>query len=203
VPRGFLDASHDHAVIRDWWRREPKANIGLRTGGGHFVLDLDDAAAVSWFANSCGRHGCTPRTLTARTSRGFHVFFACSAEVPNSAGRVAPGVDVRGTGGYVVGAGSVHPSGFVYSIARDLPIAEAPQWLVDLAMPDERPAPPPPPYDFKNSAPRVVVAKMEGLTRALSNCPEGNRNSLCNWAGYSMRQLWRAARSRRGASPIR
>lgn len=33
VPRGFLDASKDHAVICDWWRRAPKANIGIVTGG--------------------------------------------------------------------------------------------------------------------------------------------------------------------------
>ena len=112
VPRGFLDASNDPAVIRDWWRRAPKANIGLRTGDGHFVLDLDDAEAVAWFSNACGRHGGAPKlqTLIARTSRGFHVFFACDAEVPNSVGRLAPGVDVRGEGGYVVAAPSIHPT---------------------------------------------------------------------------------------------
>src|ERR1700730_12386111 len=79
VPHGLKEASRDHAVIRDWWRREPKANIGIVTGGGYFVLDLDDAGAVSWFANACGRHGCA-KTLPVRTSRGLHVFFACDAE---------------------------------------------------------------------------------------------------------------------------
>ena len=41
VPHGFQDATRDPGVIRDWWRREPKANIGLRTGEGKFVLDLE------------------------------------------------------------------------------------------------------------------------------------------------------------------
>src|SRR5205809_307869 len=57
VPRGFLDASRDPAVIRDWWKIEPHANIGIVTGGGNFVVDLDDASAVSWFTNACVRHG--------------------------------------------------------------------------------------------------------------------------------------------------
>ncbi len=89
VPHGLKEASRDNAVIRDWWRCEPKANIGIVTGGGHFVIDLDDAGAVLWFANASGRHG-APKTLTVRTARGYHVFFACGAEVPNSAGRICP-----------------------------------------------------------------------------------------------------------------
>lgn len=42
-------------------------------------------------------------------------------------------------------APSVHPSGFVYRIAKDRPIAEAPPWLVDVVVPDERPEPLPEP----------------------------------------------------------
>jgi Bifunctional DNA primase/polymerase, N-terminal len=121
VPHGLKDATRENAIICGWWRHEPKANIGIVTGGGHFVLDLDDAEAVSWF----GRHG-APKTLTVRTARGFHVFFACDAKVPSSTARIAPGVDVRGDGGYVVAAPSIHPSGAVYTIARNLPIADAP-----------------------------------------------------------------------------
>jgi hypothetical protein len=142
VPHGLKDASRDPDIIRDWWRRAPKANIGVRTGDGHFVLDLDGPEAAAWFGNACGRHGGAEHTLTVRTGGGgFHVFFACPIEVPNSAGRLAPGVDIRGEGGYVVAAPSIHPSGHVYQIARDLPIAEAPAWLVDLALPE--PVPPP------------------------------------------------------------
>jgi hypothetical protein len=190
VPHGLKEASRDPAVIRDWWRREPKANIGIVTGGGHFVLDLDDAGAVSWFANACGRHG-APKTLTTRTSRGLHVFFACGAEVPNSTGRLAPGVDVRGKGGYVVAAPSVHPSGAVYTIARDLPIAEAPQWLVDEAMP---PPPQPMPEPGPMPAWRCEDAKLlaiPGILSLVANARQGERNRITFWAACRFSEMVR------------
>jgi len=62
VPHGAKDASRDLAVIRDWWRREPQANIGIATGGGHFVVDLDGAEAKGAWINMCGRHGAPERT---------------------------------------------------------------------------------------------------------------------------------------------
>jgi hypothetical protein len=187
VPHGLSDACREQDIIRDWWRREPKANIGIVTGGGHFVVDLDDAEAISWFANACGRHG-APKTLTVRTSRGYHVFFACGAEVPTSAGRLAPGVDVRGEGGCVVAAPSIHPSGTVYTIARNLPIAEAPAWLVDLALPE--PVPPP-----------VIVARGEpwddgrsriaGIVSLVANARQGERNRITFWAACRLHEMVR------------
>jgi Bifunctional DNA primase/polymerase, N-terminal len=178
VPHGLKEASRDHAVIRAWWRRDPKANIGLRTGEGIFVLDLDDAEAAAWFANACGRHGGAHRTLTVRTSRGFHVFFACHAEVPNSAGRLAPGVDVRGVGGYVVAAPSIHPNGAVYTIARDLPIAAAPRWLIDAAIPEPAPTPAPMPA-FRSDA--IKLRGVAGILSLVANARQGERNRLFFW----------------------
>jgi Bifunctional DNA primase/polymerase, N-terminal len=57
VPHGPKDASRDLAVIRDWWRRV----IGIATGGGHFVVDLDGAEPKGAWINMCGRHGAQPR----------------------------------------------------------------------------------------------------------------------------------------------
>lgn len=189
VPRGLLDASKDPAVIRDWWRREPEANIGLRTGDGFFVLDLDGAKAVAWFGNACGRHGGAPRTLTVRTSRGLHVFFR-GDEVPNSAGRLAPGVDVRGEGGYAVAAPSIHPSGAVYWITRDLPVADAPRWLVDLAMPEERPAPSP--ADLPAWRPEdAKLRAIPGILSFVANARHGERNRITFWAACRFNEMVR------------
>lgn len=156
VPHGAKDASRDLAVIRDWWRREPQANIGIATGGGHFVVDLDGAEAKGAWINMCGRHGAPERTLTVKTARGFHLFFSSRLEIPKTASRLAPHVDVRGDGGYVVAAPSIHPSGAVYTIARDLSIAPAPRWLVDLAMPDERPEQLPEPMSARRMTPLLA-----------------------------------------------
>lgn len=82
--------------VRAWWKRWPNANIGLRTGNGLVVLDVDP------------RHGgevdpSWPETLASETrSGGVHLFYRSDRPVANSVSRVAPGVDVRGEGGYVV-----------------------------------------------------------------------------------------------------
>src|ERR1700730_18311827 len=101
----------------------------------------------------CARHGGLDRTLTVQTKKGFHLFFRSRAAVPNSASRIAPHVDVRGAGGYVVGAPSVHPEGYVYAVRRD-----APRWLIDLAKPPEQPAvvPSPPPLQGEGSRLRSI-----------------------------------------------
>lgn len=38
---GFKDATCNEAVIRTWWTRWPNASIGIRTGNGLAVLDVD------------------------------------------------------------------------------------------------------------------------------------------------------------------
>jgi hypothetical protein len=143
-------------------------------------------------ANACGRHG-SAKTLTSRTSRGFHVFFDCGAvEVPNSAGRLAPGADVRGEGGYVVATPSVHPSGFVYTVARDMPIARAPRWLVDLAMPDERPVPargPMPAWRTSRFAEDAKLRGIPGILSLVANARQGERNRITFWAACRFSEI--------------
>ena len=39
--RGLHDVTTDERTITDWWSRWPEANIGLRTGVAHDVLDDD------------------------------------------------------------------------------------------------------------------------------------------------------------------
>lgn len=75
-------------------------NVGIATGGGLVVLDIDvkhGGARPSWAIE----------TLTARTpSGGLHLYYSVNQRVPNSVGRVARGVDVRGERGQVVAAPS-------------------------------------------------------------------------------------------------
>lgn len=136
---GFYDATTDPGVIAGWWRAEPNANIGLATGrgAGVFVLDVDPRdggdVALDELESEFGR---LPDTVRQHTGDGFHLFFA----LPN-AGRVSSrnfvphGIQVRGDGGYVVLAPSVHPSGKLYtweasSRPGELPFAPAPEWVL-------------------------------------------------------------------------
>ena len=38
---GFKDATRDFTIIKGWWSKNPEYNIGLATGNGLLVIDLD------------------------------------------------------------------------------------------------------------------------------------------------------------------
>lgn len=120
VPFASLEPGPLHVrQVRYWWRKWPDAWLGLRTGDGLVVIDVDP------------KHGgridqAWPVTRTERTpSGGAHLFYASTERVPNSAGKVGPGIDVRGHHGYVVAAPS--PG---YELAIDASIAPLPKLLV-------------------------------------------------------------------------
>jgi hypothetical protein len=120
---GLRDASTDPATIAAWWKRSPLANIGLLTGtpGGLFALDLDSLEAEIRLADVLGV-GLEPAGLGGlhvSTGRGLHVWYRLpeGVTIKNSAGRLGPGIDVRGDGGYVVAPPSLHASGRRYRFA--------------------------------------------------------------------------------------
>lgn len=137
------------------WRAQPSFNTGVATGAvsNCIVLDADNLMARIE-AEARG----VPETLTVATPRGTHFYFQHPGwEVKNRAGRGwtkdldgvgVDGWDLRGDGGYVVGPGSYyHPTpneeakGKVagwYRIERDVPVAQAPDWLLALVMPKAR-----------------------------------------------------------------
>jgi len=109
-------------------------NIGVFTGDrDFFVVDLDvsdNVNGIENFRQLAENHGQkTVETLTAATpSGGQHLFYRSKVNARNSTEKLAPGVDVRGFNGYVVGVGSKNPHG-LYTWKSDRPIADAPNWL--------------------------------------------------------------------------
>lgn len=96
--RGHLDATTDQDQIRRWWRRWPDANIGVPTGERSelLALDVDHPAGLDALE---AEHGKLPDTRIHSTgSGGMHYLFPypAGANVRNSAGKLAPGLDVRG-----------------------------------------------------------------------------------------------------------
>lgn len=117
----------DMDTVRGWAARE--SNIGIATGAisGLIVLDLDNADAIAE-AEAKG----LPRTVTAHTGKGVHVYFRHPGHPIGNRAGLFPGCDVRGDGGYVVAPGSVHPSGALYRWGNPpglFEFAPMPDWL--------------------------------------------------------------------------
>jgi hypothetical protein len=180
---GFYDASRDPAAIRRMFAHPAAALIGVPTGpaSGFVVVDVDvkdGKRGAAWLV----RHvAAIPATRTHRTvSGGLHLLFRqpdC-VEIPNSQSAIAPGVDVRGRGGYVIA-----PPSLGYSVVVDAPLAEMPAWLVEACR--KKPPPPLTPplprralLDLRDAGARRLVALMEFVADAR----EGQRNSRLFWA---------------------
>lgn len=140
---GVKDATTDPVVIAAWWERWPTANIGVATGiaSGFFVVDADRREIGARVIDGIGNletlialHGDDwPDTLSQETGNGLQFFFAMpedGTDVRNSASVLAPGVDIRGTGGYVVLPSSIHPTGKAYRWRTPAPTPPAPEWLL-------------------------------------------------------------------------
>lgn len=136
--------------IAEWWADDrARLGVGVLTGavsGNIFVLDVDvgpgkdgdDSLRALQLQNDD-----LPDTAEVRTgSGGRHLYFRAPpgvAVIRNSAGKLGPGLDIRGEGGFVVAPPSVHASGRPYAWVRtieDAGIADAPAWLLDLVRAD-------------------------------------------------------------------
>jgi hypothetical protein len=135
-------ATIDAAEIRRDFQQWPDANVGIVTGAmsGIFVIETDtadghgegtDGAAA--LARLEAEHGPLPPTLEAESPSGsIHRYYNHPAfKIKNSASLIGPGIDIRGDGGMVVAPPSIKPGKGAYSWRNQLPIADAPQWLLD------------------------------------------------------------------------
>jgi hypothetical protein len=131
-------ATQDAEKIREWWSDFPCANVGISTSAfgcrGEFILALDED-------NKNGKNGAEtlenfrkagfylPPTFTQNTpTNGHHYLYLVNEPVRNSASSLGHGLDIRGMGGYIVGAGSVF-EGVQYTAEAFQMIPMAPDWL--------------------------------------------------------------------------
>lgn len=171
---GLHDFSADRATIDRWRRQEPWCNWG----GRHpelIALDVDPRNGGSLQGLKLD----LSKTLTVRTgSGGLHVYYRFSGV---ARGRLAdrPGVDIKkGTTGYCVMPGSLHPdTGNPYRILYSpSSIPPVPQHLLSSIQP-------PPPSarqvsrDDSDREPKDV-----GLIETVASAQEGNRNHALFWA---------------------
>lgn len=119
-------ATTDPAQVTKWWSRWPDANIGLATGHGLVIVDIDGEENLATLRRLTGEHGPLPPTLTAKTGRGLHLYF--SGELASS--KTVEKLLVRGEGGYVLAPGSYHASGVYYQWVKDIPLSPIPDWFM-------------------------------------------------------------------------
>lgn len=118
----------------------PEDQTAIRTGDGLVVLDLDVKNGKNGIRALLDAGLRLPDTYTVQTrSGGLHCYFLGEARCRVG---LLPGVDVRGTGGFVV----VPPS-LGYVVLRDTEIAEIPKWLRESSAEKESPAPEVQPLD--------------------------------------------------------
>lgn len=116
---GLKDATTDKATIKGWWALWPYANIGVVTGetSGIVVIDLDPrhSGFENW-ERFTAEHG-RVRTLTVITGGGGkHLIFESpqGESLKSTSGKIAPGIDTKADGGYIVAPPSLHQSGQRY-----------------------------------------------------------------------------------------
>ncbi|RSS16639.1 bifunctional DNA primase/polymerase [Streptomyces sp. WAC08401] len=189
---GVLDASVDPDVIRAGFEQAPHAaGYGIACGAGPLPLigiDLDrknDVDGCATLNRLAADHGfAIPRTVIVCTpSGGFHLWFTGPADrhVPNSVGRLGPGIDVRGTRGYLVGPGSRGKAGeySVHPSITEPTVHPIPEQLLKLLMP-------PPAPKFRQPLQRRVPSPrgnaLDGLVQFVAQSTEGARNDRLFWA---------------------
>lgn len=198
---GFKAATTDLKTVEEWAARWPRCNVGIPTGAinGFWVVDIDGPVGRASLDALVALHGPLPLTPVVATARGWHYYFKQESGISNRAARW-PGVDVRGGGGYVLGAGSLHVSGHRYrSLRRPAPpIATAPRWLVDaMTRPEYVAQPYTPVVNDDQVAERWARAALRGEVEILLAASVGQRNHCLNVRALKLGNLIAAGYLRR------
>lgn len=169
------EASSDPAQIKRWWAQWPGSNIGLCTCQPQsrlVAIDVDGEEGRRSLQELEARFEELPPTLTSISGRadgGAHLVFRVpdGRDMEPLRGRsgtvLGPGIDVRGMGGQIVVAPSMHYEGRPYQWDASCPhaVADLPTWLyVLLTVAPQKPTGPPP------AARRAYVGEISAWAQA-------------------------------------
>ena len=122
-------------TIKRWFAEQPFINYGVCTDTLPTVdIDPRHGGDKAWL--KLVRENYLVHTWQVQTGGGGqHLIFGARLK-PTPCGKLAHGVDVKGVGGYIVGAGSLHASGKRYRWFKDAhptntELKAPPQWIVD------------------------------------------------------------------------
>lgn len=181
------------------WDNAPH-NIGIITGhiSGLLVVDIDGPYPEDWPE--------MPKTWTARTAKGRHYYFALDPEAEyKNATRIAPNVDIRANGGYVVAPPSRHPDGGKYewiAAPEDCKLAPVPDWLAEKLTKKADPyKPAPAPARTADNRPYIEAA-IKSECEILQAAGQGTRNDQLNTSAIKLAGLIPASEVKNILTPI-
>jgi Bifunctional DNA primase/polymerase, N-terminal/Primase C terminal 2 (PriCT-2) len=134
-------ATNDFETAKQYFEQFPRAGIGVACReSGFFVVEADTPAGhnvdgIAALQQLIGQHGPLPQTLMAESPTGsLHRFFNYPAglTIRNSTSAIAKGVDVKGDGGMVLVPPTMRPGVGQYKWLNNVPLADAPEWLLAL-----------------------------------------------------------------------
>jgi putative DNA primase/helicase len=198
VPHGCKDGTTDLDQIALWWEAEPTANVGVATGSGLVVLDVDGEAGKRSLDAIREQIGDLPTTFTVGTGGGgLHFYMAVPEEHDQyrNAARYKgwDGIDIRGDGGYVVAPPSTHKSGRRYELIEPSPDLCESVWLDRIPQVEaekaRQPAPAPTNGARSSISDAYVRSAMERELGKLAQAAEGQRNDQLNRSAFALGQL--------------
>jgi hypothetical protein len=206
IDRWEQRATADPEIVdRAWSERWAGSNVGVAPGRAGLVgidLDCHGELPADWRALPGLKDGRDvfaqllewagekqlPETFWVRTpSGGWHLIFGAPADGPeirNSAGLLGPGIDVRGAGGYLIGAGSVIGGG-TYELIDGRDPAPLPVWIARGLAPQPRPPAARCGRNVRSGAP----ARLLGLAEHVRGGEPGDRNGRLYWAACRLGEL--------------
>jgi hypothetical protein len=146
IQSGFHAATSNTTQLTEWFSdRYEGCNIGIPTGSASklIAIDVDQKPGQANGMHSLMELerviGPLPNTVTQITGTGRHLIYRYDGDdIPCSVGKLGPGLDVRGEGGYIVVAPSIHPdtnTPYMFADGRELTLdalAPAPEPLLKL-----------------------------------------------------------------------
>lgn len=128
--KAWQNKHHTAEEIEAWIRTG--GNYGVLTAVGDLiVIDIDDLGIEALMED-------LPKTLTIATSKGKHFYFFCKDlknKIILEKDEVHYG-EIQALGQFVVAPDSIHPSGIIYEIIKENPIAEVTKEQIELAIGD-------------------------------------------------------------------
>lgn len=207
VPHGLKDATNDLDTISRWWNQYPEANILVPTGSASriWVLDVDPLhGGDSSLADIEAQENALPPTWEQVTgSDGRHIVFKYPEDAPekpglelrNTAGKLGPGLDTRGEGGYIIIAPSSHKSGNLYRWKKgrrpsQVKLADIPNLLLDRLRKRESKTPQQDAAAAQPGGPRAYAeTALADEVKATATAREGARNDQLNASAFALGQL--------------